>query len=118
MEHKFEIGDKVKIIKGGAGIQEENEGIGMVGEIINDIEFAQYGVDSKEFKHKLRGDKGLWWFYSDMLELVTDDDQRSSVQSVSNVSSPTMCPRCGGELYEKQMEYCGVVIKCKKCGWC
>ena len=80
----FKVGDKVRIVQPGIGVDEKNDGVGMVGTICSVPKYgwSAYGVDSPEFKTE-KGQRGfdrLWWFEPHMLELV-DDDQRSSVQT-------------------------------------
>jgi hypothetical protein len=102
----FRIGDKVKIIIDCTvyGVYEINGGLGMEGEITECLDFHCYQVKSNYFIR--RND---WCFSRYQLKLITE--------SLIPVSI-SVCPRCGGELYEKQTSSYGIVNKCKNCGWC
>jgi hypothetical protein len=109
---KLKIGDKVKVIRNCAyfGVVEELGGLGKVGVVVEIEEGAVknfFHVESKEFVSRLD-----WWFEEKALELV-DSDQRSSVHAISSV-----CPRCNGEMIEKQTADYGAIKKCFNCGYC
>jgi hypothetical protein len=96
---RFKVGDKVRIVKKGLGVEEENGGAGMSGEVIF-IDYVGsdigYGVDSKEYKapYSKRGSKNVWWFLAYNLELV-DGEPLAQVSSEYN----TVCPRCKAPAY-------------------
>ena len=103
---KFKVGDKVKIVVPGNGVREVDNGLGMIGTVI-DVDSDCCQVESATFKYG-----PSWCFKEDKLELVTEP-----AVPVFIVPSNT-CPRCGGEMIEKQSEYCGIINKCRKCGYC
>ena len=103
---KFKVGDKVKIVVPGNGVLEVDNGLGMIGTVI-DVDNDCCQVESATFKYG-----PSWCLKEDKLELVTEP-----AVPVFIVPSNT-CPRCGGEMIEKQSEYCGIINKCRKCGYC
>ena len=107
---KFKIGDKVKIIQDCSyiSVNEKDGGLGMEGEVV-DIDYS-ITVWSSQFTSISK----TWLFREVNLELRDS----VAVVSITPITHVNRCPRCNGELYEKKTEYCGIVTKCKKCGWC
>jgi len=102
----FKFGDKVKIVMDCSYycVGENHGALGMTGVVA--------GKNHKSYYVKLNNGNG-WNFEPHALALV-DGDQRSSVP----VSTVSVCPRCSGELYEKQTVDFGTIKKCRSCGWC
>jgi hypothetical protein len=106
---KFKVGDKVRIIQDCSYlcVAEVYGGLGMEGEVVS----ITYSINV--WSSKFTNESKTWSFKEENLELR--DNVSVAVTPITHVNH---CPRCNGELYEKKTEYCGIVIKCKKCGWC
>ena len=105
----FKVGDKVKIIKDVSCIPESHLGkVGKIIEIESPMSGCYYYVKSSEMQEE-------WGFMEEELELI-------GLLALEMVSSP--CPRCGGELEEKEIvislfsNEITKINKCKNCGWC
>jgi len=108
---KLKIGDKVRVIRDCSDIAIINEpsgGLGMIGEVVSCDCGPFIKVKSEQFSNSCKS----WLFRADEIELV-DSDQRSSVHVIFSV-----CPRCNGEMVDKQTADYGVIKKCRDCGYC
>jgi hypothetical protein len=101
----FKVGDKIRVIQDCSYfcVGEYDGALGMIGVIVQ---------VSKNYRVQLNNGK-TWIFEPHTLELV-DGDQRSSVHA----PVISVCPRCSGELYNKETVDFGTIKKCRSCGWC
>jgi hypothetical protein len=107
---KFHVGDRVRLINGNGMVALVGATATIVGyeaTYEGDLYYVSVKWDRNTLAARHQCDGG---YYADDFELV--DAQSKVTVHVTN------CPRCGGELFKKQTEYCGIINKCKKCGWC
>jgi hypothetical protein len=109
---KFEIGDKVRIIVSGNCVPEINGGLGMIGTVVKELDRYDESLDDYLVESATFTIGKCWCFKEDKLELVGEPSVPVFDISIGQ------CPRCGGEMMEKQSEYCGIINKCRSCGWC
>ena len=76
---KFKVGDKVKLVKQQAGLEDYEAPIGSVGKILEvdcgDEDGLTYFVESNSFKGGWGENKDAWWFKEDDLELLSNESQ-------------------------------------------
>jgi hypothetical protein len=107
---KFHVGDRVRLING-KGMTALIVATATVVGYESAFNCGPYYLSIKWDRNNLDvRDQSDGGYYADDFELV--DSQSKVTVHVTN------CPRCGGELFKKQTEYCGLINKCKKCGWC
>ena len=76
---KFKVGDKVKVVKQQAGLEDYEAPISSVGKILEVGGSGErnpiYLVESDSFKDGLGENKDTWWFKEDDLELVSNESK-------------------------------------------
>ena len=110
---KFKTGDKVRVAKQGVDwLDGMNEYIGKEGVIrlgYNDCCYWVAGIEKNYIGYNLTiGKKDIWYYFcEDSLELAEP-----------TVPILSTCPRCSGEMVEKQTADYGMISKCRNCGYC
>ena len=95
---KFKVGDKVKLVKQQAGLEDYEAPIGSVGKILEvdcgDEDGLTYFVESNSFKGGWGENKDAWWFKEDDLELLSNESQGVGV--IKTLYNPLISQEGGG----------------------
>ena len=109
MVEAFPIGCKVELVENG-GLSACVGATGIVYGYSNLYLNVEWDRNNSLHNHQCNGG-----YIAEKFELISNSKQ----PVIKLYKQPdSFCPRCNGELYDKQTEYCGTIKKCKDCGWC
>ena len=95
---KYKVGDKVKVVKQQARLEDYEAPIGSVGKILEvdcgDEDGLTYFVESNSFKGGWGENKDAWWFKEDDLELLSNESQGVGV--IKTLYNPLISQEGGG----------------------